>query len=127
VRSRNRIKEADYLNIDALTDIIANTVGIMIIIILLTIISAQGTFFKKRLPILRPTAKDSVIFICQNNRIIRYDSDGLMKLFLQPLDLADVQDKAWLIETLNNRCVNNGAFEITGTFHFEESELYYDT
>ena len=48
------------VNLDSLTDILANTVGIVIFLMIFAVISARGAFFAKKFPMLQSTEKERI-------------------------------------------------------------------
>jgi hypothetical protein len=67
-----------------LADMLTNTVGIMVFILIFTVLTACGAVIAKRLPMEQSTEKDGVKVICWHNWAYPMPS-GLLDQFLKPL------------------------------------------
>ena len=109
------------INLDSLTDILANTVGIMIFVLIYAVIASRGVFIAKRLPKLQPTTKERVVVICTGNALFPLKVDELIDRYTEPLNGLVYYNIPQVVETLNKRRISDGMLEVTGQFHCSEA------
>ncbi len=63
MRRRRRVVEGVGLNLDPLADMLANSIGILLIVIIYAVLAARGTFISRSLPFQVTTTKESVSFL----------------------------------------------------------------
>jgi hypothetical protein len=68
-----------------LADMLTNTVGIVVFILIFTVLTAGGVVLAKRLPLERQTNAKPLHFFCAGNRVLPLRVDKLSDDFLDPL------------------------------------------
>lgn len=63
-----------------LADMLTNTVGIVVFILIFTVLTAGGVVIAKRLPMEHPTEAEPAWFVCRNGRVFPMRHD-LMERF----------------------------------------------
>lgn len=119
---RSRRQRSLEMNLDSLTDIMANTVGIMVFVMIFAVLAARGTFVRKRLPVVHPTAKDRQIFLCTQNTVRQYPAEELIDQVCEPLTRAgrtydNLPDR---VAQSNAKRVQDAGFEAVGEFHYSD-------
>lgn len=122
--ARLRRQRGLEMNLDSLTDIMANTVGIMVFVMIFAVLAARGTFVRKRLPVVHPSAKERQVFLCTQNTVRSYPMDRLIDQVCAPikgkrLTYDNIPD---IVARLNQMRVQEGDFEAVGQFHYTESQ-----
>jgi hypothetical protein len=82
---RKRHSEFHEPSLVPLADMLTNTVGIMVFILIFTVLTAGGVVLVKRLPVESSTQSQPLQFLCANGRIIPLDVADASNKFLQPL------------------------------------------
>jgi hypothetical protein len=101
-----------------LADMLANTVGIMVFILVFAVLTAGGAVVAKRFPLERSTGKDPLMFVCFNNRVLPLDSSGLINTLIKPLGQPSASDsRSWGLRLKAAQLVRNG-YRITGDAEF---------
>jgi len=118
---RKRKYRQTGINLDSLTDILANTVGIVIFLMIFAVISARGSFYAKSFPMLQDTSKERVVVLCQANTLMIIRADIVIDQFLQPLYEFNQRSSGRrysaipdLIDEFNERRMDDGVLEATG-------------
>ncbi len=83
-RNRNKAPQRDEPSLVPLADMLTNTVGIMVFILIFTVLTAGGAVIAKRLPMEHTSDKSDYTFICWGNRLYPVP-DALIEEFLKPL------------------------------------------
>jgi hypothetical protein len=98
-----------------LADLLTNTVGITIFIMIFTVLTAGGAVVAKRLPLERSTEAASTTFLCSGNRIWVMDENRWISDFEGPLGRpAGFYDVPAWIERFNERRLESDNFIVTG-------------
>ena len=84
MRARTQRTSFDEPSLVPLADMLTNTVGIMVFILIFTVLTAGGAVLVKRLPMEHATEQRSLTFICWDNRVYPF-SEKLFRQFLEPL------------------------------------------
>jgi hypothetical protein len=78
MRKRRRvIDEPVQPSLVPMVDLLSNTVGALVFIMIFTVMAASGVVVVKRLPLERQTEFEPVNFLCERDRIIPLDNRGL--------------------------------------------------
>jgi len=67
----------NLISLDSLTDIVSNSVGILIIFAVINLIHDNNKTYQLEIPLEHPTNLAPVFFICKDERIIKMDTDTL--------------------------------------------------
>lgn len=67
----------DLISLDSLTDIVSNSVGILIIFAVINLIHDNNKTYQLEIPLEHPTNLAPVFFICKDERIIKMDTATL--------------------------------------------------
>ena len=89
MRTRRTQAQFDEPSLVPLADMLTNTVGILVFILIFTVLTAGGAVIAKHLPMEHPTKKSDVTFICWDNRLYPF-SDELVEEFLKPLGKPEI-------------------------------------
>lgn len=96
-----------------LADMLTNTVGIVLFILIFTVLTTGGVVVAKRLPMERSTEAKPLNFLCTDGRLLPLN-DGLIDQFLEPLGKATYYlADAW-ITNFNARHVEDEYFLVKG-------------
>lgn len=119
-RSRSQFHEPSLV---PLADMLTNTVGIMVFILIFTVLAAGGVVMVKRLPREHSTEAEPLRFMCRAGRILPLNDDALIDQFLKPLGRPTSYNAvdAW-IKAFNVRQVEDEFFLAKG-----EGEAIYST
>jgi hypothetical protein len=74
-----------------LADMLTNTVGIMVFILIFTVLAASGAILKKRFPLEHKTEATPVYVLCRKGRLLPLDNHALIERFFKPLNLKNTQ------------------------------------
>jgi len=78
MRSRKRvINEPVQPSLVPMVDLLSNTVGALVFIMIFTVMAASGVVVLKRLPLEHETKAEAINFLCEKDRIIPLDNAGL--------------------------------------------------
>ena len=78
MRTNRRIIDAPVQpSLVPMVDLLSNTVGALVFIMIFTVMAASGVVVLKRLPLEHQTNSDAVNFLCERDRIIPLDNLGL--------------------------------------------------
>jgi hypothetical protein len=102
-----------------LADMLTNTVGIVVFILIFTVLTAGGAVVTKRLPMERASTTKPIKFLCAKGHLLPLiDDDAFMKRFLEPVgeprllrNLAEFE--AWK-RKFNARTLVDEYFEVEG-------------
>jgi hypothetical protein len=99
-----------------LADMLTNTVGIMVFILIFTVLATGGVMLAKRLPLEHWTKSDPIFFLCIDERVIPLDVNLVPQKFLRPLGRPGTYDEvgSWL-ERFNARSIENDFFIVRGS------------
>ena len=84
MHTRRTEAQFDEPSLVPLADMLTNTVGILVFILIFTVLTAGGAVVAKRLPMEHSTKQSDVTFICWGNRL-SYLPHTLIEEFLKPL------------------------------------------
>jgi len=81
-----------------LADMLTNTVGIMLFILVLAVLAAKSAVLLRRLPIEHVTEKRPLDIVCCRNMIMPFDGKFLRRQFLEPLGTpkSDEEREKWI-------------------------------
>lgn len=68
-----------------LADMLTNTVGIMLFILIYAVIAASGTVIVQRFPVSKNTSKKQVLVVCYRDRILWLDPDAIRAAVIKQL------------------------------------------
>jgi len=78
MRSRKRvINEPVQPSLVPMVDLLSNTVGALVFIMIFTVMAASGVVVMKRLPLEHQTKSEPINYLCEKDRIIPLDNAGL--------------------------------------------------
>lgn len=95
-----------------LADMLTNTVGILIFIMIFTVLVAAAALIPKRFPMEHTSEKKPLFFVCKDNKIIVLDLSAILKIY-KPIGSPKSYDE---IEPWLKRCER---------FKHEDSQLSY--
>jgi hypothetical protein len=98
-----------------MADMLTNTVGVMLFILIFTVLTAGGAVIAKRLPMERETKAEAMTFLCAFGRISPVDFDQPVEEFLKPLGtrISSSNVDAW-VAGFNSRKLDAGGFVVSG-------------
>jgi hypothetical protein len=98
-----------------MADMLTNTVGVALFILVFTVLTVGGAIIPKRLPIEKPTKATPVPFLCAFGRISALNVDDLAEQFLKPLGTNVTPSNAddW-VRKFNSHKLETDAFVVTG-------------
>lgn len=67
----------DLISLDSLTDIVSNSVGILIIFAVINLIHDNNKTYQLEIPLEHPTNLAPIFFICKDERILQMNTDTL--------------------------------------------------
>jgi hypothetical protein len=99
-----------------MADMLTNTVGVVLFILIFTVLTAGGAIVAKRLPMERETKAEPMALLCASGRIAPVDLDPLAKAFIDPikpreLNLSNVDA---FVTQFNSRKIERDGFVVTG-------------
>lgn len=108
-----------------LADMLTNTVGIMVFILIFTVLTAGGAVIVKRLPMEHSSETTPLTFLCAHGRVLRLNADAVADEFLKPLgqpkSYEDVE--LWLAK-FNARHIDTEDYEVAGEGAADYSEAF---
>jgi len=111
--ARHRRPSEARLNLDSLTDIMANTVGIMIFVMIFAVITARGSFMSKGFPRVQATNKQKLLAFCMDNKVIPCEAGKLVDRALEPLRHLTYDNMPRVVDQVNSTPVRDEYFEVT--------------
>ena len=124
-RRGGRRESRTELSLVPMADLLTNTVGALVFIMIFTVLTAGGGVILKKLPLEKNTEAEPLNFVCEGGRIIPLDSDALAEKIRErwgePPTLVSFDDvlafRAW-IERLNTIQVEDDYFVAKGEGRF---------
>ncbi len=109
-----------------LADMLTNTVGIMVFILIFTVLTAGGVVLVKRLPVEHSTDALPFHFLCEGHRVLPLDASALIEEFSKPLGKPGSYGavEGWL-KKFNSREISNEFFVIKGEGESHYSEDWF--
>jgi hypothetical protein len=116
------------LNLDSLGDMVANSLGILIIVVVYAVLAARGTFISRHLPYQQKTTKERVTYLVLPTGIYYAPLDKLVEKFVVGLPyyrpgvgLRPTYDGIpRLVDAINTRKAELYQFECTGSARYED-------
>jgi hypothetical protein len=107
-----------------LADMLTNTVGITLFILIFTVLTTGGVVIAKRLPMEQKTQAEPLHFVCVNNRLLPLDFEGLAKKFVEPLGEPTYKDFGEWVRKYNTRQIEDEYFVVRGKgeVHYTEED-----
>jgi hypothetical protein len=122
-RSRAHFHEPSLV---PLADMLTNTVGIMVFILIFTVLTAGGVVVVKRLPMEQRTEARPLHFLCTKGRILPLNLGPMTNQFLEPLGKPGSYDAvAGWIKKFNARQVEDEFFVAKGEGEAHYSDNYF--
>jgi hypothetical protein len=120
MRTRRTQAQFDEPSLVPLADMLTNTVGIMVFILIFTVLTAGGAVIAKRLPMEHSTKKSDVTFICWGNRLYPFP-DELIEEFIKPLGKPEQSVSGFheFVEKFKARKLENKYVKLTGEAEVE--------
>jgi hypothetical protein len=94
-----------------MADMLTNTVGVVLFILIFTVLTAGGAVLTKRLPLERPTKAKPMRFLCVHGRIAPLNDDAAIEEFLRPMGRS-VTDE--FVSRFKQRHVETPEYVLTG-------------
>jgi len=114
-----------------LADMLTNTVGIMIFVMIFAVIVAQGTSIGKRLPMERKafipgttTEKQAVLFVCSHNTVLPWRLDKLAERFMAGLGKPTAYDYEEWKAKVNSRRIEDDLYVVTARCEFAREDTW---
>ncbi len=104
-----------------LADMLTNTVGIMMFILALAVLTAGGAVLARTFPIERATVKSRLLFVCVHNRILPLNEDQLKSVLEHEVGVPNA-DPSWARRVQGARFERNG-FRLEGNAEVAGGEL----
>lgn len=102
-----------------LADMLSNTVGIIVFILIFTVLTAGAAIVGKTLPMERSTSAERVTQICRGNRVLPLDVDGLSSKYIATLEADPPGDLVSLLERMDKLKVQDAYCTMTAQLFFE--------
>lgn len=105
-----------------LADMLTNTVGIVVFILIFTVLATGGAMVTKRLPMERASEAQPVRFLCVNGRVLPLDLETLVDKFLAPLGEPKAQTASDFLRwrnSFNSHTLEDTYFQVLG-----KSDMY---
>ncbi len=98
-----------------LADMLCNTVGVIVFILIFTVLTAGGALLMKRLPYEHTTKLKRAIFVCYHDRVLPMDEQGLHAEFEKGLPKSELtfDNLDRYVAAINKRKVENKYFKLT--------------
>jgi hypothetical protein len=97
-----------------MADMLTNTVGVMVFILIFTVLTAGGAIIPKRMPMERGTSKERKVFVCAGGRILALDTRKLIKSFVEPLGEPEVMTTRDWVQKYESRKIDSADYTVTG-------------
>jgi hypothetical protein len=126
--SKSRRRRFHEPSLVPLADMLTNTVGIIVFILIFTVLSAGGVVVAKRLPMERTTTAQSVDFLCRGDRVLPLN-DKLFEDFFGPIGNEPPSQsldgyRTW-VARINDRQVEDEHVLLKGEAEVKVSMPYY--
>ncbi len=100
-----------------MADMLTNTVGVVLFILIFTVLTAGGAVLTKRLPMEHTTDAKPLGFLCVSGRIVPLELDDLSKEFWRPIGhRIEPGHFDEFVSRFKSRRVENDSFVLTGEF-----------
>ncbi|MBM3499768.1 MAG: hypothetical protein FJX74_13995 [Armatimonadetes bacterium] len=116
------------LNLDSLGDMVANSLGILIIVVIYAVLAARGTFVPRHLPYQQKTTKEQVTYLVLPTGIYYAPLDELVRKYMtglpyySPSGFSPGYDGIpRLVDAINSRRVELYQFECTGSADYVDN------
>jgi hypothetical protein len=110
-----------------MADMLTNTVGVMVFILIFTVLTAGGVVIAKRLPLERKLEARPLHFVCAGGRLLPLDSGKLIDEFVDPLGRPGsfYAVEGWL-KKFNGRRTEDEYFTVTGKgeSHYTDLDIF---
>jgi len=124
--SRRRFRQ-NTLNLDALTDIIANCIGVLLFLLLFAVLSSRTTFYnfyvpssmnpddavRAYVPIAQDTVKLRTSFLCSDGILTKFDLTDLFNRLTIGLPEMTYENFENVVAMMNNRTVSSSGLTAT--------------
>jgi hypothetical protein len=124
MRRRLSLRKHQELSLVPLADMMTNTVGIVLFILIFTVLATAGAVVEKQFPMERETQARPLYFLCAGNRIIVSEAGALTDEFMDGIEQVKsfAQIQSW-IGRFNARRITKPDVTVTGIAvpSFEES------
>lgn len=97
-----------------LADMLANTVGIMVFIMIYTVLSAAGVVIIDSYTMERSTKKDRVLFVCKFNKVYALDTKQMHDKIAQEIGKWEKKDQTLWGRSLEKLHTTQSGFLVTG-------------
>lgn len=115
MRTQRRRLQFHEPSLVPMADMLTNTVGVALFILIFTVLTAGDAVLTKRLPMRRPTKAEAMHFLCAFGRIAPLDVQPSIEEFFQPLGRTiDLSDLEAFVERFRSRRLENEKFILTG-------------
>lgn len=111
MRTRRRNPHFHEPSLVPMADMLTNTVGVVLFILIFTVLTAGGAILPKQLPMERHTKAKPMFFLCAFGRIQPLDAEAVVEEFVRPLKNGN---PATIIERFRNRRLDIDGFTVTG-------------
>jgi hypothetical protein len=121
-RSRVKFHEPSLV---PLADMLTNTVGITVFILIFTVLTAGGVVMVKRLPLEHTTEAEPLHFVCTGGRVLPLDAENLGVRFMDPLGKpkGGYEFQAWT-NKFNAQRIEDDFFVVTGDAQYIDLGFY---
>lgn len=120
MRRRRKISESVQPSLIPMVDLLSNTVGALVFIMIFTVMAASGVVVLKRLPLEHSSAAKPVNFLCEDGRILPLENDELNSKLItrwgRPTSIFDIY--SWIarydgIEVQDDHFIARGESTVT--------------
>lgn len=111
-----------------LADMLSNTVGVMVFVLIFAVLTAGGVLVPIRLPVERQTDAKMLAFVCVEDRVLPlHDMDALLRSFVKPLGTPAFRTVDTWVKRFNSRRIDGEYFLMTGEGEAQRYETFFST
>jgi hypothetical protein len=98
-----------------MADMLTNTVGVMVFILIFAVLTASGAVIPKRLPMERRSSAEALMVVCYGGQLFPLvDRDAVVDEFVKPIGRATFSGASAWIAQFNSRRLETDFFVVTG-------------
>ena len=123
MRRRSKSSSFEAPSLVPLADMLSNTVGIMMFILVFAVLTAAGSVVVQSFPIVAPTSKTQLLAVCKGNRVLWLDINDVNTSVAEVTGPRDpTYPNSWG-HRIDNVKITHRGFDIKGKADFAASEI----
>ena len=111
---RRRLQQFEQPSLVPMADMVTNTVGIMLFILIFVSLSAGGVVVAKHLPREKHTDARVVWMLCSGGRMVQFDAATLGKQLAQPLGAPSFETAEEWARMYSTRTLETDSLDVSG-------------